>query len=179
VLATCWPFANPFAPALANPLSLCFNALTRAPSAPLARLFARVFTTNSRSFVSRFCVQNPSSTSKKSTRTGRSLANFRPEIPSMMPSRLSSAGRRQPSLRHAINRSLRYAPCSSRVRCCVSPKYASVHSGMAGNSAIYPAHRISGGPSLSQRQTNHEKLWRGEPLVPAIHLGLLVKTTLQ
>lgn len=101
----------------ASPVFLFFNHLALAA----AVFLSRIFSWNVRSRLRRFCVHFPSQIVKKGAIIGRSFFVQRALLmASIRAIRLSSSGREQPVDRHAIIRSFRYAPCSSRVRCIVS-----------------------------------------------------------
>jgi hypothetical protein len=139
-----WPCARPIGETLVSPSFLPFvgggggalRSLMRSHSSSAlfsrgwlfqrasadALFFARFSSTNLRSLLSRDCFQAPSSSFQKAITVGLIFLHLATVTPSILARRESSSGRQQPSVRHAIIMSWRYAPCSSRLRCRVSAR---------------------------------------------------------
>lgn len=87
------------------------------------------------SFSSRFCRHLPSVRSKKRSNAGRIAFQRRSETFTILASRTSSPSSGAPLFRHVTNKILQYAPNSSADKSSVSPRSASVNTGIEGNFA--------------------------------------------
>lgn len=103
------------------------SCATRLLSADFMRSSESRFCVHSRDLPSYF--QNPMTTDLTSSHS-------RTESPERRDRSTSSSGKLQFGRRHASIIRSKYAPCSRVVRCRVSARYASVHSGRYGKSAM-------------------------------------------